>query len=1402
MDSAGQNVIFPKSPSRRADGKAVGNGNSVGGVSRSDEVDSLTSLRSTTESVSAQGENAEEEEEVPIDDDEFNIPPVDFEPTLESILNDVDDQSISDDEGHGHQISTQPQVQVSAPIQIGLLPEASDTVSIVSKGSDSRSRSSSRSVRLRPGQILKKKPNSILRHVLLKGMTSHINTVSDNVDAGTATAVAIGSLIAVGTSHGYILIFDAMQSFKWCLGDANSREAGGSVSSLAVSGNGSRLLVGYAKGLISMYDLENGRLIRTLYDVHAINSAVLILRFTDEASLALCSDSGGSVFELNFKRTMGVRGCESRCIFSGSRGEVCTFEPLLLSSYPDNALSKYVIIALATLSKVIVVTIRPKLRVLFTHALSCDPTTLPLVSWQMVIIQTTQNEKVVDPVLTFARDSNVYFYQVTQGPKGTPQFLPLQKFSVNYQLVSLHWLNSRILALLDTREHLRIMDVRSQEELEKVDLTQARLVYASSHFKGLATGGNVSQAFALAGERACYNSILCFNNQMVVLGTKSVHALTMRTWHERLDYLVRQNYYTEALQLGYELYLEKAKAVIGLKGSKDSKRLIVREKILYILENFVDRISTLNYMDDLSTAKQNYAETISTAIKYYVLLDNVEPIFDKLYEICIANPVSKAAYLESLESYILNDQLRAIPPTVVKDFVTHYEELGNFKPLEACIVHLNVESLDIHQTMKLCWTQGLYDAIIYIYNQGMQDFISPLEELMTELQAAVSTEAKLTDAQVALGHKILVYLSCCLAGRAYPYGNIQPNLVEKVQSDIFRCITTLHTRNSTDNELAYPYLRCFLKFDTREFLNVLSLSFEEPIFQLDMGKRQKQRMVDILLQVMVEQGNFTPTQVGVLFTFLARQMARPDNSLYVSKLLFEQVLEHLTSGKDASRVDERQQALLELLQAGGMQHFEPQKLLEKCIHAKFYRVCEMLYERKQEYDKIIECYLFDESRHQQVFSYLHKIFCLFPNKKEEFQKQIKQHLEALVEIDNKKAAQVIYLHLASLVQELVRSLEKKPEKQYLFIQGIFAMSRDQNQGGISVDTLTTERYIELLCRYNSQLVYPFLTSVESYRHDKALEICHKYNLIEAIGYLLEKDGKVLQAFDLMLSQFKDKLSSVFAEVDGLLKSKDKDSTVFTSMLQWNQLQALFFVMIQFSQRNSPKLITEDREKLWLPLLELTISAHNKYPHEPEVSSSFNEMTKHLLSSMMGHVSLPTIVEIVMNDPSYQKATFAEIRDLVMGMLETCTYEDMMVTLVKRVTESDLHDILKNHVKCLKQGFSSKNKACQICRQSVVSECTTAATDSVVLFQCGHSYHYSCCERDGITSCILCHVSDPHSSQSRSRDISFNAPNVFHQYRQRTTSGSLLEDDNQEEIISHAEFELKLDASCKVELEDF
>lgn len=60
--------------------------------------------------------------------------------------------------------------------------------------------------------------------------------------------------------------------------------------------------------------------------------------------------------------------------------------------------------------------------------------------------------------------------------------------------VSLQWINSRTLVLVDSHEKLQVVDRPSQEILETLDLEQVQLVYNSRHFKSLATGGNVSQA--------------------------------------------------------------------------------------------------------------------------------------------------------------------------------------------------------------------------------------------------------------------------------------------------------------------------------------------------------------------------------------------------------------------------------------------------------------------------------------------------------------------------------------------------------------------------------------------------------------------------------------------------------------------------------------------------------------------------------------------------------------------------------------------------------------------------------------------------------------------------------------------------------------------------------------------
>lgn len=52
---------------------------------------------------------------------------------------------------------------------------------------------------------------------------------------------------------------------------------------------------------------------------------------------------------------------------------------------------------------------------------------------------------------------------------------------------------------------------------------------------------------------------------------------------------------------------------------------------------------------------------------------------------------------------------------------------------------------------------------------------------------------------------------------------------------------------------------------------------------------------------------YTAEQLGCLFTFIARQMARYESQLLVKKDMFEHVLRYLTDPSTATNHDERQQ---------------------------------------------------------------------------------------------------------------------------------------------------------------------------------------------------------------------------------------------------------------------------------------------------------------------------------------------------------------------------------------------------------------------------------------------------------------------------------------------------------------
>ncbi|XP_042758899.1 vacuolar protein sorting-associated protein 8 homolog isoform X6 [Panthera leo] len=1242
-----------------------------------------------------------------IDDKEFDIPQVDTPPTLESILNETDDEEESF-------VLEDPTL-----LNIDTIDSHSyDTSSVAS--SDSGDRTNLKRKKKLPDSF--SLHGSVMRHSLLKGISAQIVSAADKVDAGLPTAIAVSSLIAVGTSHGLALIFDQNQALRLCLGNTSVGGQYGAISALSINNDCSRLLCGFAKGQITMWDLASGKLLRSITDAHPPGTAILHIKFTDDPTLAICNDSGGSVFELTFKRVMGVRTCESRCLFSGSKGEVCCIEPL--HSKPelkDHPITQFSLLAMASLTKILVIGLKPSLKVWMTFPYGrMDPSSVPLLAWHFVAVH-----NYVNPMLAFCRGDVVHFLLVKRDESGAIHVTKQKHLHLYYDLINFTWINSRTVVLLDSVEKLHVIDRQTQEELETVEISEVQLVYNSSHFKSLATGGNVSQALALVGEKACYQSISSYGGQIFYLGTKSVYVMMLRSWRERVDHLLKQDCLTEALALAWSFHEGKAKAVVGLSGDASKRKAVVADRMVEILFHYADRaLKKCPDQGKIQVMEQHFQDMVPVIVDYCLLLERKDLLFSQMYDKLSENSVAKGVFLECLEPYILSDKLVGMTPQVMKDLIVHFQDKKLMENVEALIVHMDITSLDIQQVVLMCWENRLYDAMIYVYNRGMNEFISPMEKLFRVISPPLNAGRTLTDEQVVMGNKLLVYISCCLAGRAYPLGDIPEDLVPLVKNQVFEFLIRLHSAEASPEEEIYPYVRTLLHFDTREFLNVLALTFED--FKNDkQAVEYQQRIVDILLKVMVENSDFTPSQVGCLFTFLARQLAKPDNTLFVNRTLFDQVLEFLCSPDDDSRHSERQQVLLELLQAGGIVQFEESRLIRMAEKAEFYQICEFMYEREHQYDKIIDCYLRDPLREEEVFNYIHNILSIPGHSAEEKQsvwQKAMDHIEELVSLKPCKAAELVATHFSEQIEIVI----KKLQNQVLLFKFLRSLLDPRegihvNQESLQMPPSVTEQFIELLCQFDPNQVIETLQILECYRLEETIQITQKYQLHEVTAYLLEKKGDIHGAFLIMLKRLQSKLQEITHQDE---KAKED--------LSLKDVEDTMVETIALCQRNSHNLNQQQREALWFPLLEAMMAPQklsgSAAPHlHPEALRS---LTMQVLNSMAAFIALPSILQRILQDPVYGKGKLGEIQGLILGMLDTFNYEQTLLETTTSLLNQDLHWSLCNLRASVTRGLNPKQDYCSICLQQYKRRQEMA--DEIIVFSCGHLYHSFCLQNKECT----------------------------------------------------------------------
>lgn len=452
----------------------------------------------------------------------------------------------------------------------------------------------------------------------------------------------------------------------------------------------------------------------------------------------------------------------------------------------------------------------------------------------------------------------------------------------------------------------------------------------------------------------------------------------------------------------------------------------------------------------------------------------------------------------------------------------------------------------------------------------------------------------------------------------------------------------------------------------------------------------------------------------MLFTFLARQMAKHSNTIMVNRVLFEQVLESLCASGEDSRHEERHQALLELLHAGGLQHFDEDHLILMADEAKFFRVCETMHERRGHYHRILSCYWRDAARQMQIFAYISKVLTdgnVANEQKQLVKDELLRNLEHLVKIDARKTAKLVLVTLNCPPSEAVKHIAGNEDMLFDFLQGVFTYREGSVVGGEDVSKKSLklepeiyERYLELMCLKAPQNVCYFLRSDDSYRLQESLEICQRHRVTDAIAYLLERSGDIQGAFDLLMG-----------ELMRALKDEKRMEVKFDKM--YNSIG----VIIQLLQRNSHKLDQSQREGLWFPLLERVLAEQREATRDQD-GFDWKSVTRQVINAMMAYIPLSFVLQKVMSDPVYSMGRFGEMKDLLLGMLDTYNYEKTLLNTCANLINHDLHCQLTAFTASVGRAVVLRTDHCLLCSKTIG---TLNSADSVVCFQCGHSFHCLC-----------------------------------------------------------------------------
>ncbi|KAL2127788.1 hypothetical protein VTI74DRAFT_10173 [Chaetomium olivicolor] len=741
---------------------------------------------------------------------------------------------------------------------------------------------------------------------------------------------------------------------------------------------------------------------------------------------------------------------------------------------------------------------------------------------------------------------------------------------------------------------------------------------------------------------AFYMSFKAYKGRLFLLGFNDVSIGALSNWADRLIALMENGDYVGAIKLATSYYTGDAnKLTVGLPEDTELRHSMVQDKLMEIMSAslkyaFGQRQKNTDSVDDhhlLKLAKTCFVACMS--------VEDGEFLFDEMYEWYEAAGV-EGIFLETLEPYILDGSITAVPPVVVKAMVAHFVSKGCESRLEEMICHMDTATLDLDQITLLCKQHSLYDALIYVWNQAMSDFVTPLFDLLALLVPLMQNghysgtpEAEIYGVSAL---KIFPYLSYVLTGRVYPTGEALPeDVAQKAKAELYwllfsgKSITwpkgsdkRLLTRPNQSQEPSFPYLRLILNFDAASFLSALNEAFEdsflndspekaasgssrelpeEQIFGLAVDR---QYIVSILMEIM-NSADFTPNETIYLDMFIARNMPKYPQYLLFTGSTLTKVLVGLCKYPGKDLAEDAQLSAEYLLSV--YQPPDVSELIPLFKEAGFYRILKRIYRVDKQYGKLIQTYFEDEDDRDAVFNcievYLRPQAGLSKRQVHDVHQAIRENSAEFVGIDPAIAAKTIARHAPELHRHILDSVVEHPRLQHSYLKTILEPEKE-NVIARSTDRDLIEQYLRLMCKFDPGHVSDYVGLVQSsnLRLEQLLPTMEETGVIDAAVILMAKEGQVQEAMVRLVKHLEtlesalqgllagaglqDDTGHLQESAEELVRGLRKFILVGIWLCQGQTKTARAAISSRRGQKSSAEGGLSSDEKLWLDLIDTSV----------------------------------------------------------------------------------------------------------------------------------------------------------------------------------------------------------------------